>query len=83
MNKLLSTPLTLAISTAFMLTASLSACTTTHESEKPTASNSTLNEQNATPEEAARIAAEKRKAEEKKRQREMRRALPSSGGCGH
>ncbi|GGY77046.1 hypothetical protein GCM10011613_21950 [Cellvibrio zantedeschiae] len=75
MNKLLSTPLAVAVSAAFIMTVGLSSCAATPTKETATT------QQSQTPEDAARAAAEKKKADEKKRARSMR-ALPS-GGCGH
>lgn len=75
MNKLLSTPLAVAVSAAFVMTVGLTSCAATPTKE------TAITQQNQTPEEAARAATEKKKADEKKRVREMRK-LPS-GGCGH
>jgi len=79
MNKLLSTPLAVAVSAAFVMTVGLSSCATNPTKEATTA------QQNQTPEEAARAAAEKKKATEQKRVRgqEAPRGQHPSGGCGH
>lgn len=78
MNKLLSTPLAVAVSAAFVMTVSLSSCATNPAQEK-TASN----QQNLSPEEAARVAAEKKRAADQKRARAVQGPQAPSGGCGH
>lgn len=78
MNKLLSTPLAVAVSAAFVMSVSLTSC-----ANNPTQAEAATTQQNASPEDAARIAAEKKKAAEKKRAREMQSLPRSSGGCGH
>lgn len=77
MNKLIATPLAVAVSAAFVMTVSLSSCATNPTKETASA------QQNLTPEEAARVAAEKKKAAEKKRERELRNSNTPSGGCSH
>ena len=74
MIKLLSTPLAVAVSAAFVMTVGLSSCATNPTKDATTA------QQNQTPEEAARAAAEKKASDEKRRA--MMRNVPS-GGCSH
>lgn len=82
MNKLLSTPLAVAVSAAFVVTVSLSSCATNPTKE------TTASEQNLTPEEAAQAAAEKEKKRAAERKRERAREgqrsqqIPS-GSCSH
>ena len=77
MNKLLSTPLAIAVSAAFVMSVSLTSC-----ANNPPQAEATT-QQNLSPEEAARIAAEKKKAAEKKRAQQLQSAPRPSGGCGH
>lgn len=77
MNKLLSTPLAVAVSAAFVMTVSLSSCAT-----NPTQDKAASNQQNLSPEEAARVAAEKKRAAEEKRARALRSPQVPSGSCG-
>lgn len=77
MKKLLSTPLALAVSAAFIIPVSLSSCSTSPKQEQ-----TLTKQQELTPEEAARVADEKKKAAEKKRLREMNTPTRTSGNCG-
>lgn len=77
MNKLFSTPLALAVSAVFIAPVSLSSCGTNPKQEQIV-----TKQQEPTPEEAIRIADEKKKAVEKKRMREMQMPTRASGSCG-
>ncbi len=77
MNKVIFKPLAVAISTAFVMTVSLSSCTT-----NPAPDTVTPSEQNQSSEDATRKAEEKKRAMQEKRAREMRPVQRPSGGCG-
>jgi hypothetical protein len=70
MNKLLSTPLAIALSATFLVSVNLTGCTTT---KVDTSQMST--------EEIAQMEAEKKKAAERRRQ-QMQNPQHTSGSCG-
>jgi hypothetical protein len=74
MNKLLSTPIAMAVSATFLVAVNLTACTSTK-----------VDSSQITTEEAARIAAEKKRAAERRRaqSQQSQHYQHSSGSCGN